>query len=335
MRSPRHNEKPDHISTESDHLSDGAFASLRSVLAKDDLESSIEAGLAGGAGSGDLSHSIQTHTARKTEGWAALERVIRSSSTSQGSGLRRRGRSYPGRFIAVACGAVALLITFVGVQNYWKSGSQYAAFMGSPTVYSTPPGSRATVQLRDGTQVLLNVDSRLEVSNSFGSSSRTVTLVGEAFFNVTHSVGIPFVVSAFGSETRVLGTEFAVKAYSEDDLSVAVKSGRVVVGQSPVSANEIYTHNQSGEQVLSVGSVDDAIGFTTGKLILSNVRLIDAIPELNRWYNVNIELTEPDIGKLIIDAVLLDGSISDLTEVLERIFQVTVVRQGRDVTLSL
>lgn len=334
MRSPRHNKKPDHISSESDYLSDGDFARLRSLLANDGLESSIEAGLAGGAASTDIFHRPEPHAVRKKEGWAALEMVIRSSSEPHGSGLRRFARNSQGRFIAFACGAVALILTVIGVHTYWQSDALYAALMGSPTVYSTPPGSRATVQLRDGTQVLLNVDSRLEVSNSFGSTSRTVTLVGEAFFNVTHSVGIPFIVSTFGSETRVLGTEFAVKAYSKENLSVAVKSGRVAVDQSPVSANEIYTHNQSGTQTLVVGSVDDAIGFTTGKLILSNVRLIDAIPELNRWYNVNIELAELDLGKLIIDAVLFDGSIGDLTEVLERIFQVNVVRRGRDITLS-
>ncbi|WP_340063181.1 FecR family protein [Ascidiimonas aurantiaca] len=64
--------------------------------------------------------------------------------------------------------------------------------------------------LQDGTQVVLGVGSSLEYPVSFATSSRNVTLKGEAFFDVAEDSTKPFRVTAGKTITTVFGTSFNI-----------------------------------------------------------------------------------------------------------------------------
>lgn len=101
------------------------------------------------------------------------------------------------------------------------------------TVNYVSTGSRRFVRLPDGSRAWLNAHSRLHYAGleaGSGGGRRAVQLTGEAYFEVVHDAGRPFVVSTTTARVQVTGTAFNVRAYAaEDSAEVSVTQGRVWV----------------------------------------------------------------------------------------------------------
>ncbi len=83
--------------------------------------------------------------------------------------------------------------------------------------------------LPDGTQVFLGPDSRLTYSRKLAEGERTVTLRGEAYFDVVANPAHPFIVQTGKASVEVMGTKFAVNvSRKSDEVEVSVKSGKVL-----------------------------------------------------------------------------------------------------------
>ncbi len=112
--------------------------------------------------------------------------------------------------------------------------------------------SKITVKLPDGSQVMLQPNSRLSYDESFAGKIRDVYLAGEGFFDVKKNPKKPFIVYANGLVTKVLGTSFSVKAFETDkEVTVNVKTGKVSVysqktirNQDPETYGLVLTPNQ-------------------------------------------------------------------------------------------
>ena len=74
-----------------------------------------------------------------------------------------------------------------------------------------------------------NENSQLRYPQTF-EVARTVTLSGEAYFEVTPDSQKPFIISADAIEVKVLGTAFNVSAYAADTvIRIQVVHGKVQV----------------------------------------------------------------------------------------------------------
>jgi len=80
-----------------------------------------------------------------------------------------------------------------------------------------PRGGEYNLVLADGTSVMINSDSKLNVPDRFEGKERRVRLEGEALFHVARDVEHPFIVETVGGDVTVLGTVFNVNAYSDED----------------------------------------------------------------------------------------------------------------------
>lgn len=80
--------------------------------------------------------------------------------------------------------------------------------------------------LPDGSVVFLNANTNLSYLADFEGDTREINLSGEAFFKVQRNENKPFIIHANGSDIRVLGTSFNVKAYTKN-VKVSVESGKV------------------------------------------------------------------------------------------------------------
>ncbi len=89
-----------------------------------------------------------------------------------------------------------------------------------------PPGKDYTVRLPDGTEVMLNAATILQMPLTFGDN-REVTLNGEAWFGVAKNEQKPFRVHLPKSTVQVLGTTFNVNTYDSSHVKVALESGAV------------------------------------------------------------------------------------------------------------
>lgn len=82
--------------------------------------------------------------------------------------------------------------------------------------------------LEDGTQVWLNKHSELRYPKSFASDNRSVSLKGEAFFNVARDEDNPFMVDlSKDNVVTVLGTSFNINDRYKTKVEVSVTEGKV------------------------------------------------------------------------------------------------------------
>jgi hypothetical protein len=165
-----------------------------------------------------------------------------------------------------------------------------------------PKGKNYNVVMIDGTEVELNSDSEITFNNSASSKQRKVSLNGEAFFSVAHNKERPFVVKSSDLEIKVLGTEFNVSNYKENNFtSTTLIKGSIKVsnpqGESeiikPGSQARLY-HNQNNIIIETV-DVQNIVAWTSGVLIFRNEKLEKLIPRLNRWFNMEFEFEGKDL----------------------------------------
>ena len=157
---------------------------------------------------------------------------------------------------------------------------------------STPAGTTTSVTLGDGTQVLLNANSRLSYDKDFTDKKREVTLVGEARFSVAKDANRPFIVRTEQIQTQVLGTVFDVKAYPQTSADVTLYEGKVEVslnGNSPrlMQSGEQATISKEGKLQLAQASAEQG-KWTEGEFAFDNKKLIDVMIAIGSWYNISV-----------------------------------------------
>ena len=81
-----------------------------------------------------------------------------------------------------------------------------------------PLGVRSHFELPDGTSGWLNNGSRLKYPVKFLNDYREVELIGEAYFDVSHHKGRPFIINTDGLDVKVLGTKLNVYAYPDENI---------------------------------------------------------------------------------------------------------------------
>jgi transmembrane sensor len=159
------------------------------------------------------------------------------------------------------------------------------------TTFSTPVGARRTVPLADGSKVELNTASIVRASIT--RSARDVWLDrGEAYFEVAHLAGRPFVVHAGSRTITVLGTKFSVRR-DGDQVTVSVVEGRVRVADVKPGTQSAAVI-AAGDMVVARGAatllnqkaeaqVHDALSWRSGMLTFDQSPLPSVAAEFNRY----------------------------------------------------
>lgn len=166
---------------------------------------------------------------------------------------------------------------------------------------TVPYGKTFKLHLSDGTTVSLNSGSTIKYPIHFIKGlNREVYITGEAFLNVAKDAKHPFIVNANELNIRVLGTQFNVSAYLEDEAT------EVVLVEGSVSLyTESHGYNMDSNVTLEPGfkgslnknkeniytsSVNTSIytSWIYGKLVLRNMTFNNIVKKLERHYNVTI-----------------------------------------------
>ena len=128
-----------------------------------------------------------------------------------------------------AAAALACLLMVTGL--LWRQYALKSRPMAeAPVIIPPPSGQSAESILPDGSVICLNSCSQISYDPISWDRKRTVTLEGEASFDVVHNEKSPFSVLADGFTVSVLGTSFNISDYSEDgEASISLKSGKVHV----------------------------------------------------------------------------------------------------------
>ncbi|MEM9830667.1 MAG: FecR domain-containing protein [Bacteroidota bacterium] len=159
-------------------------------------------------------------------------------------------------------------------------------------IIRSEPGQQISYTLPDRSVVTLNAGSEIAFDASDWENQRRVRLVGEAFFEV--EPGSRFQVVSEGGSVEVLGTSFNVYARNER-LGVACYSGKVKVSATQGRAAQLLTPGSGiivTEHEITSFSVDiqQKVEWRTGSFIYDNVPLSEVLEELERQYNLEVEL---------------------------------------------
>lgn len=167
----------------------------------------------------------------------------------------------------------------------------------------TPKGAQYEVLLPDGTRVWLNTSSSLRYPLKFAKNERRVSLSGEGYFEVekvtVDGKRLPFFVETSRQVVQVLGTEFNISAYEDDQLvKTTLMSGIVSVsGKTGNNSKTLSPGEQSilnADHELSVLKVNPEIAraWKNGNFLFEDVHLKDILKQFARWYNVEVDYTD-------------------------------------------
>ena len=187
----------------------------------------------------------------------------------------------------------------------------------SQNVVSTKPGSKSKVQLPDGTVVWLNSGSRLTYNESADGRLREAQLSGEAYFEVAKDKKRPFIIHTGTIDVKVLGTAFNLRAYPDEKTTeTALIHGSVEIKllDKPdqkfiLKPNEkLVVQNKKVEDATTAAVVplithsrlhklehDSSIAETSwsnNKLAFDEERLDEIARKLERWYGVQVIITD-------------------------------------------
>ncbi|MDO3382197.1 FecR family protein [Gilvimarinus algae] len=201
--------------------------------------------------------------------------------------------------------------------------------------YQTEIGEQRVVHLEDGSSVMLNTNSALQVR--YSRTERHLQLTrGEAFFTVAKNLDRPFVVEVSGSEVRALGTAFNIEK-GVTDIEVAVTRGLVeVAAPARFWQPEISTRLEPGQgvhwraddqQALKPQAVnlERVTAWQASKLYFEGERLADALAEYNRYTRRQFVLVDDDLADERISGVFNLGDDEALTFALEKSLGARVV----------
>ena len=234
---------------------------------------------------------------------------------------------------AVIVGVVAVLYGGVAVMNYLGTESRITAAVNSPDVrvVTSLPAQVGVVSLDDGSTVRLAPESKLSIPNGFGPDLRAVKLEGAATFTVAKGQPQQFQVHAPGAIIVATGTEFTVRRYEGDERTgVVVKEGTVDVrvgeqAQSLAAGAGLVVGADGSARAATAAEIDEAAGWTTGTLAVTNRPLRDVLPQLRRWYGLTI--LAPD-DKLLARPVSMRASLDSSRQAIRGIEESTGLEFG-------
>ena len=198
-----------------------------------------------------------------------------------------------------------------------------------------PYGHRHSILLSDGTQVKLNSGSKLVFPAEFSGKTREVYLIGEGYFEVSKNEDKPFIVKTERISIKVLGTEFNVSAYADEQVTSAV----LVKGSVSVSPNGKIIGNTGGKLTPEQGffyfsetstseikqvDVADYTSWKDGLLRFKDQPLSVVVQRVRKYYNKTILIEgERMPATLISGKLVLTDDIESLLHYLSKTLEAT------------
>jgi transmembrane sensor len=195
--------------------------------------------------------------------------------------------------------------------------------------YYTVVGEVRSVTLADGSRVDLNTDSAITVRYSQGE--RTIQLLrGEAFFDVARNPERPFVVDESSLQATALGTQYSVRAASDDSLgTVRVERGRVEVTshqqQVVLEAGDAANLTAKGVFAVTKADVANETAWRTGKLVFSGQPLHEVLATLERYRRGRI---------VVLDNAAADQQVSGIFDLKDTDQALRVLEESLPVSVT-
>jgi ferric-dicitrate binding protein FerR (iron transport regulator) len=205
-----------------------------------------------------------------------------------------------------------------------------------------PRGSKPLrLLLSDGTEVWLNSGSSLTYPSKFVGVDRKVKMTGEVFFEVAKNPAMPFKVMANGIETKALGTQFNINAYSDEPITkITLVEGSIKVERKK---NRRLTDNlivKPGQQVLGgehfklieKANIDEVMAWKNGQFYFGGANIKTIMNQISKYYNVDVEYKD-DVNYSFVMKISRTEPISELLKIMELTDLVRFKIDGNKITV--
>lgn len=212
---------------------------------------------------------------------------------------------------------------------------------------TVPLGSKSSLTLPDGTEVVLNAGSKLTYDYSYGITSREVSLVGEGYFKVAKNKDNPFIVITTKARIKALGTEFNVKAYPDENTMEAILvegsiqvqkmkygtgekiEGKAIVlkpGQKILISDKDYNLKNNGKphketefsiEKAEIADIDIETSWKDDRWIIQGEPLDQLAVLLARRYNISIQLHDKELTDYRFSATIQNETIEQIFSIMK------------------
>ena len=184
-------------------------------------------------------------------------------------------------------------------------------------------GQKSSVTLPDGSRVWINSASTITYTSDYNLKERNVFLSGEAYFEVAANADLPFVVHADDVTVTAVGTEFNIKAYSDDSYVITT----LVEGSVETTAGNrtetlfkfqesVYDKNQDELFAYDVEDPSHAVPWIRNELLFENESLADIAVTLERMYNVTIVFEDDTVKRYSYTGLIRNNSLQNVLELI-------------------
>lgn len=225
---------------------------------------------------------------------------------------------------------VLTLAYFVTNRTEKLSSVHFTAVIGEPK----------EIRLKDNSTVMLFPGSSLDVPDNFNSKDRKVVLKGRAFFKVAHNRKKPFLVKSGQLSTEVLGTSFEVNASDVARNTITLHSGKIGVRHlgkevARLEPNQRITYDTQVNK-FKIDKVDatKTILWVDGELTYDMVPLAVICQDMEKWYNVKIDIENPELFNKKITTSFKDLSVNEVLDMLSVTTGLTYAVKGNHIIIN-
>lgn len=274
----------------------------------------LEAGKAKRIG-GRLKWAIGTAAAAVIT-WGIISYTLNSSDAGSSVGPVQAGKNDANAVTLVLAGGQVINLNDSGTQqiaigntsiNNTNRRLKFDAVAGNGTegwnTLTVPKKLDYQLELSDGTTVWLNSATKFRFPFTFPGTSREVFIdAGEAYFKVANNASQPFIVHTGKGDVQVLGTEFNVNLYNDNQFVTSLVSGKVVI-RAGIDKKELAPGAEAiveAGQAITTQVFDPAISMSWRQgLHYFNDAPVTAVAEmLERWFDTPVIIDNPKVGRM-------------------------------------
>lgn len=203
-------------------------------------------------------------------------------------------------------------------------------------MFAAKKGSTLKLRLPDSSIVQLNSGSSIKISSSYGISNRNVMLKGEGYFEVAHNKQTPFIVEVKDAKINVLGTNFNLSGYDQDNhVKATLISGSIAVntisdktvikpGQQAIVNNQSIIHVNNNVNLVQI------LSWREGVFRFQDESIEFIMSELSKWYNINDVQISNNIKDKFTGSIKRTKQLKDVLNALEEVSDLQfAIEEGR------
>lgn len=218
--------------------------------------------------------------------------------------------------------AAILIIPLLAYTVYTNSKSHTEVSIAEQEVVA-PYGTRSIVNLPDGSKVWLNAGSSIKFPTVFANSERSVSLSGEAYFEVESNKDNPFIVKTPSLDVKATGTAFNVEAYEKDTVvAVTLEEGVVSVLFGDDKSVKLFSqqkfdfNKQNTAHKINETNTYKWCAWKDGVMVFRDDPLEYVFKRLGQTYNVDFIIKDQQIARYLYRATFEGESLDEILKLL-------------------